>query len=52
MIYKRILGKSLLENVSNLYFDIDWKNVDESLADMFTKVMVTYLDMLGTVEAL
>ena len=48
MTYKRILGKSLCENVSDLNLGIDWKDLDKSTPDVFAKVVITHVDVLGT----
>jgi|LakMenE01Jun11ns_1017448.scaffolds.fasta_scaffold9432789_1 hypothetical protein len=48
MILKIILCQRFGESISNLILGINRKDLDESLSHMFTKMMVTYIDVLGS----
>ena len=43
-----ILGQSLGECISYLIFGVNWKDLDKALSNMFSKMMVTDIDMLGS----
>ena len=47
MILKIILCQRFGESISNLILGIDREDLDESLSHMFTKMMVTHIDVLG-----
>ncbi len=42
-----ILCQSFHESVSNLVFDVDREDLDESLAHMFVKMMIANIYVLG-----
>ena len=46
MTLKIILCQCFGEGVSNLIFSVNWKNLDETLSNMLTKMMIAYVDML------
>jgi hypothetical protein len=48
MILKIILCQRFGESISNLILGINRKDLDESLSHMFTKMMVTYIDVIGS----
>jgi hypothetical protein len=43
-----ILRKGIEKSISNLVPGSDWEDLDEPISYMFAKMMVTYIDMLGT----
>ncbi len=47
MTLKIILCQRFGESISNLILGIDREDLDESLSHMFTKMMVTHIDVLG-----
>ncbi len=47
MTLKIILCQRFGENISNLILGIDREDLDESLSHMFTKMIVTLIDVLG-----
>ncbi len=47
MTLRIILCQRFGESISNLILGIDREDLDESLLHMFTKMMVTYIDVLG-----
>jgi hypothetical protein len=47
MTLKIILCQRFGENISNLILGINREDFDESLLHMFTKIMVTHIDVLG-----
>ncbi len=47
MTLKIILCQRFGESISNLILGIDREDLDESLLLMFTKMMVTHIDVLG-----
>jgi hypothetical protein len=47
MTLKSFLCQRFGENISNLILGIDREDLDESLLNMFTKMMVTHIDVLG-----
>jgi len=47
MTLKKVLWKGLGQYVSNLIFSTNWKDLDQTFANMLTKVMVTNVDMFG-----
>ncbi len=48
MTLKIILCQRFGESISNLILGIDREDLDESLLHMFTKMMVAYIDVLGS----
>ena len=48
MTLEVILFQSLGKSISNLVFRVDGKDLDESLAYVFAKMIVTYVDVLGS----
>jgi hypothetical protein len=48
MTSKVILCESLGKCISYLILGINQKNIDKALSDMFTKVMVTNIDVFGS----
>jgi len=47
MTLKVILCQRFGESISNLILGIDREDLDETLSHMFTKMMVTHIDVLG-----
>jgi hypothetical protein len=47
MMLEVILCQSFSENVSHLVFHVKMEDLYESLAHVFTKMMITYVDVLG-----
>jgi hypothetical protein len=47
MTLKIILCQCFGESISNLVFSVDWEDLDEAFSDMFTKMMIAHVDMLG-----
>jgi hypothetical protein len=47
MTLKIILCQRFGESISNLILGIDREDLDEYLSHMFTKMMVTHIDVLG-----
>ncbi len=47
MMLKIILCQRFGESISNLILGIDREDLDESLLHMFTKMMITHIDVLG-----
>ena len=47
MTLKIILCQRFGESIGNLILGIDREDLDESLSHMFTKMMVTHIDVLG-----
>jgi hypothetical protein len=47
MTLKIILCQRFGEGIGNLILGIDREDLDESLSHMFTKMMVTHIDVLG-----
>jgi hypothetical protein len=48
MTLKFIFSQSFCQSISDLVFGINREYLDESLAHMFAKVMVTNIDVLGS----
>jgi hypothetical protein len=48
MMLKIILCQRFGKSISNLILGIDREDLDESLLHMFTKIMVAYIDVLGS----
>jgi hypothetical protein len=48
MTLKFIFSQSFRQSISDLVFGINREYLDESLAHMFAKVMVTNIDVLGS----
>jgi hypothetical protein len=48
MTSKVILSKCLCQHVSDLISSSYWKDLDKAFTHMFTEVMVTDIDVLGT----
>ncbi len=48
MLLEDILRKSFSKGVSNLILGSYWEDLDKPVSYVFAKVMVTYIDMLGT----
>ncbi len=48
MTLKIVLCQRFGESISNLILGIDREDLDESLSHMFTKMMVAYIDVLGS----
>ncbi len=42
-----IFCQRLRKGIDDLFFHVDGKDLDESLPNMLTKVMVAYVDVLG-----
>lgn len=47
MTLKKVLWKGLGQYVSNLIFSANWEDLDQTFANVLTKVMVTNVDMFG-----
>ncbi len=47
MTLEVILCQSFGESISNLVISVDWEDLDEAFSDMFTKMMIAHVDMLG-----
>ena len=47
MTLKKVLWKGLGQYVGNLIFSTNWKDLDQTFANMLTKVMVTNVDVFG-----
>ncbi len=47
MTLKKILCQRFGESIGNLILGIDWEDLDEPPMHIFTKMMVTYIDVLG-----
>jgi hypothetical protein len=47
MTLKIILCQRFGESIGDLILGIDREDLDESLSHMFTKMMVTHIDVLG-----
>jgi hypothetical protein len=47
MTLEVILCQRLRKSIGDLFFGVDGKDLDESLPNMFTKVMVAHIDVLG-----
>jgi len=47
MTLKNILCQRFVESIGNLILGIDREDLDETLSHMFTKMMVTHIDVLG-----
>jgi hypothetical protein len=47
MMLKIILCQRFGESIGNLILGIDREDLDETLLHMFTKMMVTHIDVLG-----
>jgi len=43
-----ILGQSLGECISYLIFGVNWKDLDKSLSNMLSKMMITDIDVFGS----
>ncbi len=48
MSLEDILRKGFSKGVRNLIFGSDWEDLDKPIPYVFAKVMVTYVDVLGT----
>ncbi len=48
MTLKIVLCQRFGESISNLILGIDREDLDESLLHVFTKMMVAYIDVLGS----
>jgi hypothetical protein len=48
MLLEDILRKGFSKGISGLILGFYWKDLDKPVSYMFTKVMVTYADVLGT----
>ena len=48
MLLKGILRKGFSKGVHNLILGSYWKDLDKPVPYVFAKVMVTYIDVLGT----
>ncbi len=48
MMLKNMLCQGLGKSISNLIFGVDGEYFDKPLAHMLTKMMVTYVDVLGS----
>ena len=47
MTLKNILCQRFVESIGDLTLGIDREDLDETLLHMFTKMMVTHIDVLG-----
>ena len=48
MTSKVILCESFGKSISYLILGFNWKDIDKALSNMFSKMMVTDIDMLGS----
>jgi hypothetical protein len=48
VLLENILRKGFSKGVSNLILDSYWEDLDKPVSNVFAKVMVTHVDVLGT----
>ncbi len=48
VLLEDILQKGLSKGISDLILGPNWEDLDKPVSYMFTKVMVPYVDVLGT----